>query len=92
MIHVGDLGTIVRQTCTDVADLSAGAIVLSILRPDGSRLEVTGAVGASPNIAQATTSGVSSAWTVEGVYRLQFSILAGALVLPEQKLYVRHRI
>jgi hypothetical protein len=92
MIHVGDLGTRVTQVCTDVGDLSSGAIALAILRPDGTRLEVAGAVGTAPNIASATTSGVTSAWTVEGVYRLQFSILDGDLVLPEQKLYVRHRI
>lgn len=92
MIHVGDLGTVVTQVCSDVADLSAGAITLVISRPDGSRVEIAGGVGASPNIASATTDGSTSVWTVEGLYLLQFQILDAALVLPEFRLYVRHRI
>ena len=92
MIHVGDLGTVVTQVCQDVADLSVGAITLVISRPDGSRVEVAGGVGAANNIASATTDGSTSVWTVDGIYTLQFQILDAALVLPEVRLYVRHRI
>lgn len=89
-IHVGDIGTVVRQTVTDIADLSTYTITLRVRRPDTS----TATVAASDDGAECVAIVPDGTWTLEGQYRVQFALESGStsFALPASSLTVVARV